>query len=250
MNKRRGLLGTLIIGLVVLAGCSSSPSATSTSTTTSSAPNPTVAAEKGLAVAANLKLSDFPAGWTSMPQSSTSTGPHGLDAEIASCLHTNLAVLNSNSPTEASSPDFSDSNGDTVSSGVNYLATASQAQAEISVLESSKFPSCFTTAVNEVFTYEVNNPSSTGSTLPAGLTIGHATVAQMSFPSYGNQSIAYRVTVPFTYDGLSPDAYFDIVAVQMGRALAGLTFQSTITAFDSSMEEQLTSIVVGRLTQT
>lgn len=72
----------------------------------------------------------------------------------------------------------------------------------------------------------------------------------MSFQSYGDQSVAYRVTVPFSYKGLSPDAYFDIVALQKGRSLAGLFFESTVTPFDSSMEEQLTGIVVGRLVQT
>jgi hypothetical protein len=213
-------------------------------------PSQNAAADKALAVAANLKLSDFPDGWTSSPQSNSSTGPQGLDARLASCLHANVSVFNNNDPTQASSPDFSDSNGDTASSGVNYLAVASQAQADMKALTGSRFPSCFTTAVNAILNYELNNPSSTGSTLPAGVSFGQASVAQMSFQSYGNQSIAYRVTVPFSYEGLNPDAYFDIVAVQEGRALAGLFFESTATPFDSSMEEQLTATVVGRLVQT
>jgi hypothetical protein len=240
----------LVFGLVGLAGCSSSsPTATSKSTTTTSGSPQNVASDKSLAVAANLKLSDFPDGWTSTPQSSTSSGEQAIGTRLNSCLHTNLAIFDSKNPTAASSPSFGDSNNDTVASGADYLATASQAQSEMSVFTSSRFQSCMTTAMNALLNYELNNAGS-GSTLPAGVSFGQATVSQMSFQTYGDQSVAYRVTVPFSYKGLNPDVYVDIVAVQKGRALAALFFESTGTPFESSMEEQLTSVVVGRLVQT
>jgi hypothetical protein len=253
VNKRK-LVSFLGLMAVVLAGCASSSSTngttTSSTTTTTSGPSQNVATDKALAVAANLKLSDFPAGWTSTPKSSMSTGPNGVEARtLTSCLHTNLSVF-SNSATRASSPKFTNSSGDTVSSSVNYLPVESQAQAEIAVLESPRFPSCFTTAVDALVKHEKNNRRNVESTLPAHISIGQPTAAQMSFRSFGDSSIANRVTVPVSDQGLSRNVYFDLIAVQEGRALAGLFFGSTLTPFDPSMEEQLTSAVVGRLVQT
>jgi hypothetical protein len=72
----------------------------------------------------------------------------------------------------------------------------------------------------------------------------------MSFPSYGDQSIAYRVTIPISYKGLNPSFYIDIVAARKGRATTGLSFVGEVTPFDSSMEQQLTSLTVSRLTNT
>jgi hypothetical protein len=250
--RKLPLAGVLTVIALAMAACTSSTSTSKTisTATTTSGSSQNVAGDKSLAVAANLRLSDFPAGWTSTPQSSTTTGPHGLVAQLLSCLHTNLSVLNTNSPTRASSSDFSDSSGDTVSSSVNYLTATSDAQAEMSVLTSAQFPSCFATAVNDVLNYEVNNPSSTGTTLPAGVTLGHASFNQMSFPSYGDQTVAYRSTIPISYDGLNPSVYADFVITRKGRALAALLFESTVTPPDSSLEEQLTGIVVGRLVNT
>lgn len=179
MQKRPAMWLGAAVAALGIASCSSNNAAISglsSSTTTRSGPSQNVSADKALAVAANLKLSDFPDGWTATPQSNQNAGTQGIDTRLASCLHTSISIFNEKSPTQASSPNFDDSNGDEASSGVDYLVTAASAQAEIATLQSPRFPSCFTTAVNALLQYELNNPSSTGSTLPAGVSFGQATV--------------------------------------------------------------------------
>jgi hypothetical protein len=72
----------------------------------------------------------------------------------------------------------------------------------------------------------------------------------MSFPAFGDKSAAFRVTIPVTDNGLTLSIYIDIVAVQKGRAFAGVDFEATQTPFDSAMEGQLVGVVVGRLDST
>ncbi len=69
----------------------------------------------------------------------------------------------------------------------------------------------------------------------------------MSFPSFGAQSIAFRITVPITAKGLNVNVYLDAVAVRKGRAYTLLTFQRSSTPVSSSMEESLTALTVRRL---
>jgi hypothetical protein len=170
--------------------------------------------------------------------------------QLATCLHTSEAVLNSGAGNKASSPDFADSNGDTASNDVRYRGSTADASAEFIVLQDPKLPTCLQTAVTEVIHYSLEHPTDPSSTVPADLTIGKSTVAQMSFPSYGDQSIAYRVTIPISYKGLSPSFYLDVVGVRKGRATTGLYFQGEVTPFDSSMEQQLTALTVSRLANT
>ena len=46
------------------------------------------------------------------------------------------------------------------------------------------------------------------------------------------------------------DAYDALVFIQEGRALVIMSFGATVSPFDTSMAEQLTTTVVGRLTST
>ncbi len=178
------------------------------------------------------------------------SGPTDVGQQLADCLHTSEAVLNSGPGDSANSPNFKDSNGDSASNDVRYRGSVADASVEFAVLENPKLPPCLTSAVTEVIQYNLQHPESPGSTVPPNLTIGNATVAQMSFPSFGDQSIAFRVTIPVSYEGLSPSLYLDIVGVRKGRATTGLYFQGEGTPFDSTLEQQLTAVTVSRLANT
>jgi hypothetical protein len=97
--------------------------------------------------------------------------------------------------------------------------------------------------LKQAITYTLEHTSK----LEAGISIGTPTAAQMSFPSFGAQSIAFRITVPITAKGLNVNVYLDAVAVRKGRAYTLLTFQRSSTPVSSSMEESLTALTVRRL---
>jgi hypothetical protein len=253
------MLGALVVvGLASLAACGGSSSSPSVSTvapggttapTGSTVPSQDIAADKAAAEAASLKLSDFPTGWTSTPQSDTSGYPN-VDAEIAKCLGVSEEELNHKGPAHVDSPDFSDANNNTVSSSVGYAPSVPQAQHEFAIISSPKVPACLGPAVEKLVTYAANHPSNASDTLPAGTTFGTPTVAPMSFPTFGDESVAYRVTIPVNTKSLTVSFYLDTVTARKGRAGAGLDFEGVGTPFPSDQEEHYTTLVVDRMANT
>jgi hypothetical protein len=73
----------------------------------------------------------------------------------------------------------------------------------------------------------------------------------MSFPTIGDESIAYRVTVPINLkSGLSISVYYDHVTARKGRAGAELDFEGIGTPFPSDQAEHYTTLVVDRMANT
>ncbi len=260
MRLIRTASGVLVLSLTMASCSSGGKSATSTSlpsgasssiptTSTTTQPSQNVAADKALSHAASLKLSDFPTGWTSQPNNPNPNVPN-VDQSLASCLHTSASLFNRNSPTQVQSPDFSDSNGDTVNSQVTYSASASIAEPGLALLQSPRMPSCLQTAVSTLISYALAHPSNPSDSVPSGVSVGQTTVDQMSFPTLGDQTIAYRVTVPVSAASLNIDAYVDGVWIRKGRAVALLEFEGIGNPLDPTMEQQLATLTVGRFTNT
>jgi hypothetical protein len=191
-------------------------------------------------------LSDFPPGWTSAPPS-VDTGPAGLEAKVAKCLGVSESDL-SEAPAKADSNDFSQSNM-TVSSTVGYRATSAEQTAAFNILASPKAPSCLSTVVSTAIEDAIKHPPS-GSTLPSGVTFGKSTVQQMSFPTYGDKTIAYQLKIPVDYNGLSFAAYLDVISVIKGRGDVAMSFENSNDPYPTDQEQHYTGLVVGRLTNT
>jgi hypothetical protein len=151
-------------------------------------------------------------------------------------------------PARAVSPDFSNSDN-TVSSTVGYRATSAEQKAAFNLYASPKTPGCLTTAVGALINDRIKHPP-TGSTLPPEVTVGQSTVNQMSFPPYGDQSIAYQVKIPVTASGLSISVYVDEIVVIKGRADVAMSFQGSPSPVPTDQEQHYTDLVVGRLTNT
>jgi hypothetical protein len=253
MNKIM-TVGVGLAAVLGMAACSSSSKTdkstvtTAASTTTTVKSNQNVAADQAAAQAAALKLSDFPSGWTSQPQSDD-TENSTLQARLANCLGVSEAQFTS-PPAHYQSPDFSDSNDNTASSEVGYRATAAEQAPVFALFASPKTPGCFSEAVTAAVNQEAKHPSDPNNTLPPNLKFGTATVSPMSFPSYGDKSLAYRVKVPITYQGLSIDAYVDLVVAIKGRADVLMDFEATSNPFPTDQEQHYTGLVVSRLTNT
>jgi hypothetical protein len=255
MSASRSWIVTVGILSVVAASCSSSSSkATESSTTQGSTPATTVkssqniAADQTAAQAASLKLSDFPSGWTSQPQSNNTPG-QGVKNQLAQCLGVSPSQL-TQAPAEYDSPDFSDSNNNTATSDVDYRATAAEQRTAFALFSSPKTPGCLTTAVQAVINDAIKHPTNPSDTLPSDAKLGAATVSPMSFPQFGDSSVAYQVKVPVSYKGLDITVYLDDIFSIKGRAGVDMTFEAVLQPFASDQEQHYTSLVVGRLTNT
>jgi hypothetical protein len=240
-----------IVGLCLTAlagGCGSSGGARATTTTTIGQTPKELAAEKTLAETENLRLSDFPTGWTTTPNPQNNPSAPAIETELASCLHRPVAFFDHRYSATASSPQFQDAAGDEqVSSEIRYDASAALAEEQFTVLQESQFPSCFGSALDALIAFEIRHPDKTSASVPTGLTFGTSKVARTPFPSYGDRSIAYRLTLPVSDSGTTVDSYFDFVAVQQGRVAITLLCVGLGTPFDTTMEQKLTTVTVGRV---
>jgi hypothetical protein len=253
----RRTVATLCIGSIALlsvaaAACGGSNTNSAQSTTTSTTAQSTgqnVEADKAAAQTASLTLSDFPAGWTSKP-SSNNNPSQDITAQLAKCLGVSQADL-TKPPASYDSPTFSESgSSNSASSNVGYRASAADEQSAFAIVSGSKVPDCLTTAVAAVINEAIQHPTNPSDTLPAGAKVGTTTVSPMSFPQFGDKSIAYQVKVPISYSSLSIDAYLDVIYSIKGRAGVSMEFEGVTDPFPVDQAEHYTGLVVGRLTNT
>jgi hypothetical protein len=136
------------------------------------------------------------------------------------------------------------------SSSITYLASTSEAETGIALFQQPAAAACLQTVVKATVSQVLAHPSNPSDTLPLGMTLGSPMVAPLSFPTLGNQSVAYRVTIPITGSSLSLSLYVDLIIAQKGRAIALLTFVGVLNPFDPSLEQHLSTLTVGRLADT
>ncbi len=187
-------------------------------------------------------MSDFPVGWTEAPREGGKQPQ--LAAEVAACLHVSASLLQEDNPTEEESPKFRESGGTPVENSVTVAPTNTAAAEYLQAFKEAQAPSCLTTAVGKLVGKEEQKE---GSKLPAGSAFGAASVEPMSFPSEGDESVAYRISLPLKAGSLTITFYLDAVLVQVGRADMSLTFTGTGSPVDAGMEEGLVKMTVARL---
>jgi hypothetical protein len=252
MNARGGIVAGAVLASLVAAcggGTTSTSTSTSSSQATSSTSNQNVATDRAVAQQAVLRLSDFPAGWEAKAHQDSPDNPD-VTKQAATCLHVSPSALSSrDNKTHVDSPDFSSSSEQEVSNSVALDATATEAISQFAAFEQPQAPNCLTQAVSAVIQSALKHPT-TGSTLPQGVKIGQASVNALSFPNFGDKTVAFRMTVPVQASGLNVSVYVDIVLLLKGRAGSTLTFEDTLSPFPTDQAEQLTQIVAGRLPST
>jgi hypothetical protein len=230
------------------AAASGTPTSGVSSTSTSDPrPPQQIAADKATAQAAVLKLADLPAGWTGTAPTDTGTSS-GLDAQLAACLGTTASISTNSNPTHVDSDDFSDPSGDnTVSNSVALLASADATKAVMDALSNPKVPGCLAQTLDDLIS---QNLASSGTTLPAGTSVGHAQAALESFPNVADRTLAFRITVPVQAGANTVNINVDFVAFTKGRAGSTLSLQGTGSPFPTDLATSLAQTVAGRLPST
>lgn len=261
MSLKHLAVGAVTVGLALTA-CSSSKAKSGSSTpssssaasssggTTTAPPAQNVAADKARGVAAGLKLSDFPGGWTEQARTNTSTSTSSpSDVQFAKCVGVPLADLNKSGPADYTSPDFKappDGNP-TISGTVGYQATAAESQHAYSIFSSDKATSCLSSALTTVLNDELQKSAGAAA---AGVTVGKASVTKQDFPTVGDATVEYRVVIPITAAGQNITTYIDLVIATKGRVGFETDFQNIGSAVPADQEKKYVQLVASRLQDT
>jgi hypothetical protein len=198
-----------------------------------------VEADQADAEAALLVLADFPMGWSETPESDTEA-QQNVQAQIAECAGAEEPRAVDFGGASAETGTFTSPADESVEHTVGVAGSASEAEERMKGLAAPDFATC----VHGVYeNYFEDQP------LPEDATVGELTVALLNVSPVGDETIAYRVTVPVDVGGSTVEVYADVVAVRSGRAVAGLTFGSELAPFPRDDVEKYVALAAERLAQ-
>ena len=213
----------------------SSTNASQTTTTTT-----TIAAkvsDKATARAIALRISDFPAGWTSTPHQESKDDP-GMGKQFSDCMGLPVDKLIPDSES-VDSPDFHTGSGADEKEVQNSvgIGSADDVDKAFDILASDKLPQCFKEALDASLKKQPGLENAT---------VGAAKVEPLSVGEFGEKTIAYRVSVTVSARGISLDVYIDFVFIKVGNVGIMLSTQSLSQPFDNDLRTQLLNAVVDR----
>ena len=242
ITVRRALL---VVALVLLGACSDSDDSDDDAgreetTTTDSEGNTGDPEHQAIADAAVLTLDDMPTGWEAAPpedEEQQEAEEDDADQAMADCLDIDVSELQGDSPTADSR--FVNSDDEQVSSEVTVAASETEVQAGIDRIRDEAGQSCFL----EVIQYIAQDSFASD----GDIEVGEATFNELSFEDLGDDSIAFRLTVPISSQGIDVDLYVDYVLVRKGRAGVQTSFHTVFTPFDAAQALELTETVVDRI---
>ncbi len=158
-------------------------------------PAPDPAADAATAEAALLTLSDFPAGWSEVPDEEDNSNQDLLD-EVFECLGPDAVEL-FNSETKAETGSFTDPADDsTVDQTVVLAATVESAEAYIAGGSADGVAECLTTAYREGTADLLADDEDA-----AGIELGEITVGALNVGEIGDGSFAYRIKAEVSSQG-------------------------------------------------
>lgn len=195
---------------------------------------PDPAADRAAAERANLKAADFPSGWSSRPHEML-PGEEEMEKEVAGCL--GIPTSSSRATATARSADFSSGLATQASSVITFVSSQEQAKEDAAALGSAKFPSC----AQPGFAKQIEQVA------PEGASVNDVRVSEATFPSFGDRTIAHRVTATIQVGEMPVPINIELVRIFKDRAEVYLTFVNPGEPFPPELARSLAGKVIGRL---
>lgn len=192
-------------------------------------------ADQAIADAALLTLQDFPPGWEAAPADDTED--EESQREIAECVGVDYEDLYGDQFAEAESPDFTSENDEEVSNMVSLAVDEQQAADSFEIAARPEFSEC----VVDSLTASVEEDDD--------VEVGEITINQLSFGSYGDQTLAFRMTIPLSAEGISIEATGDVVIVRIGRATTQVRSFGVGSSLSADDLARYVDVAVRRLTE-
>lgn len=195
-------------------------------------------ADEAAAAEIVLTLDDMPAGFTEGEPQDADEDESMLDP-LAECLGVDRGLLDPDNP-EAKSPEFDSVGGSQVSVEVSFRASPEHAGQAFDLVAMEATPGCYAETLTSAIT---------GQTAPDGsrVEVGEVTFEPLSFPDLGDQSTAFRVSVPLSAQGQEVEVFADVAAVRVGRVVVSGTFLAERRPFDTDVAAGLVETMVDRV---
>jgi hypothetical protein len=219
-------LAPILVVLVLLASsCGGGDSASETEATSDSGVETQINdADQTLAEASILRLSDFPTGWREVADD---TPDEGADE----CFKPDLEGVVVTGRAESQS--FEHGEVTTATSMAAVYESPEDADTVLAKIADGSLAECVAEYLRDSSDSDVK--------------VKNVEAAKLAFPALGDATDARQVVAELESEGLSPSAFFDMIAVKEGRALSLMMFLDVLSAFDPMEEERLAKDVVGRM---
>lgn len=241
---RLRLVVTALVLCLAAAGCSDDDEGDGAATSTTGTPgittgaptdvDPQEAADALKAGEIVLKQSDFPAGFTALPQSAEEDEAEDrAGEEFEACL--GVSVDDDERP-RAESPDFQSSQFTRVSSSAAFAPTVEDSSNEFAAMQGPKLPDC----VRSQFDKELKTEA-------ADVEFAPIEVAPVEFPTLGDGTRAVRLsTAVAAADGAPVAIHADFVFIRKGRAQLTLSFVNAGEPFPADVAADLAGKMAAR----
>jgi hypothetical protein len=197
------------------------------------------AAEEARADSMLLTLDDFPDNWITVPAAAEDMGEVTIE-DLARCLGSEDGPI-TDLP-QAQTPGFVSPGGDLVVARVVLAPDDTRPRRAIELLRDEAAPGCYAVA------YQGSLAAHRPEGLPPEVEFGTVTGLRIPYAAFGNTTVAWRMSIPFTVENETVNVYVDTVVVRVDRALLELSFESELRPYDRDGSERVTQTLVGRVT--
>jgi hypothetical protein len=204
-----------------------------------------VAADAAAAEAALLTLSDFPAGWSEVPAEDDEEDDSSdeMGERTKECFGSSTDTDIVSNETRARTGEFTDPADDsTVTQGVSLGSTVELTEDYMAAGSADGVAACLTIVFREGYAELLEDAEEM-----QDAELGEITVGALNVGEVGEDTFAYRITIPITVQGFTVDFVFDLVAVRVGRSVSSLVFGSTFDPTPTERITEYTTLAASRL---
>lgn len=188
--------------------------------------------------AAQLRAADLDGEWEERP--ATEAEIPESQRRIADCLGEDPEVLYPTDEPQSKSPTFTSPEDQEVSSEVDVAPTLDAASARFDALTSRRAGDCIGAELQRYL--EEDDPFQ-----GQPVAVGDVTIDRLPVDDVGEESTAFRVSVPLAAGGNEVAVHLDYVLARAGRALISVRASSLFEPFPADELQQLAGRVVDRI---
>lgn len=198
-------------------------------------PEQDVVADQEIVDDAVLTIDDMPPGWQAEAPDDDDDDDESGDQELADCMRIDVEELNDDDNVSAESDEFTSPDDAQISSEVSLAADEESSTKSFELAGRPEFRDCMAAELEEELADDDE------------VEVGDITIDEVSFEQLGDETVAFRVNLPMSLQGMNFNASMDFVMVRVGRGSVLLSGLGIGSPLDSDELAGYAEICVERL---